>query len=242
MAYTLNIKNHWAEQRLFFRRIIWSGLFVVILTGLVAGRLAQLQIFEYEYFSAQSQGNRIRLQPVPPTRGLIFDRNGKVLAENLPTYQLELVPEQVPNIEGALARLVALGLIDAENIDALNERIRNSRHFASVPIRLRLSDEEVARFAVKRLNFPGIEIRARLVRNYPHGGAVAHALGYMGGITTTDKESLNQANYAGTSHIGKISIERTYETELHGAVGTQEVLVNARGRIMQVLGGKPSTP
>ncbi len=242
MSYTLSIKNHWAEQQLFFRRIIWSGLFVVILTSVVAGRLTQLQIFEYEYFSAQSQGNRIRLQPVPPTRGLVFDRNGKVLAENLPTYQLELIPEQVPGVDDALAALVALELIDPANIDALNERIKSSRRFESVPVRLRLSDEEVARFAVKRLNFPGIEIRARLIRNYPHGGAVAHALGYMGGINAADKESLNRANYAGTSHIGKISIERAYEAELHGAVGTQEVLVNARGRIMQVLDGEPSTP
>ncbi len=242
MAYTLRIKDHWAEQRLFLHRIIVSVLIVVVLMALVAGRLTQLQVFDYEYFSAQSQGNRIRLQAVPPTRGLIFDRNGKILAENLPTYQLELIPEQVPDIDDALARLGALGLIEPDNITELKKQIDGNRRFDSVPVRLRLSDEEVARFAVKRLNFPGIEIRARLSRNYPYGGATAHALGYMGGISSADKEKLSQTDYAGTSHIGKISIERAYENELHGTVGTQEVLVNARGRIMQVLGGEPATP
>lgn len=242
MATTVRIKDHWAEQRLFLRRVIVSSLLVLGLTGVVVSRLTQLQVFEYEYFSAQSQGNRIRVQPVPPTRGLIFDRNGIVLAENVPSYQLELTPEQVPDLAETLARLAAIGLIDPENIGEINEQIRSQRRFEAIPIRKRLRDDEVARFAVDRPRFPGVEIRARLARNYPYGEAVAHALGYVGGISAADLEKIDQADYAGTSLIGKVSLERNYEPVLHGDVGNEDVLVNARGRIMQKLSNDPAMP
>jgi len=226
---------------MFVGRVIISAVLMVGLLSLVVGRLTQLQIFDYEYFSAQSQGNRIRVQPVPPTRGLVFDRNGIVLAENLPSYQLELTPEQVPDIDETLARLAAIELIDAERIDELRELIRSHRRFDSIPIRKRLGDQEVARFAVDRPRFPGVEIRARLTRNYPYGEAVAHVLGYVGGINTTDLQAIDQTDYAGTSVIGKVSLERSYEAELHGDVGRADVLVNARGRIMQTLSSEPAT-
>lgn len=242
MATTVRIKDHWAEQRLFLRRVIVAALLMLGLTGLVAGRLTQLQIFEYEYFSAQSQGNRIRVQPVPPTRGLIFDRDGIVLAENLPSYQLELTPEQVPDIDDTLVRLAAIGLVDALNIEELQDLIGSHRRFDAIPIRQRLSDEEIARFAIDRPRFPGVEIRARLARNYPYGEAVAHALGYVGGISTTDLETIDQTDYAGTPVIGKVSLERNYEATLHGNVGHEDVLVNARGRIMQTLAEDPAMP
>jgi penicillin-binding protein 2 len=236
------LKDHWAEQRLFMQRVIVSAIIAVGLLGLVIGRLAQLQVFEYEYFSAQSQGNRIRVAPVPPTRGLIFDRNGNVLAENLPSYRLELIPEQVPDIDETLDRLAKLSLIDTESTEELRDLIRTARRFDSISIRQRLSDQEVARFAVHRPRFPGVEIRARLTRNYPYGDAVTHALGYVGGINASDIQTLDAADYAGTAHVGKVAIERTYESELHGRVGHQEVLVNAQGRAMDVLDGDPSTP
>lgn len=242
MATSIRIKDHWAEQRLFLRRVIASLIMVLVLSGLVFARLTQLQVAGYEYFSAQSQGNRIRLQPVPPTRGLIFDRNGKVLAENIPSYQLELVPEQVPDIDDTLTRLAELELIEAERISSLRELIRSHRRFDSVPIRQRLTDEDVAQFAVERLRFPGVDIRARLARNYPYGKSIAHALGYVGGISAAELAEVNETEYAGTSQIGKVSIERTYERDLHGTVGHAEVQVNARGRIMQTLGGDPSVP
>jgi len=242
MVAKLRIKDHWAEQRLFVRRVIASGVIVLALTVLVAGRLTQLQVLDYEYFSAQSQGNRIRLQSIPPTRGLIFDRNGRVLAENLPSYQLELTPEQVPDIDDTLRKLVTIGLIKQDDVAELRELIASSRRFDAVPIRLRLSDTEVARFAVRRPRFAGVEIRARLTRNYPYGGVTAHALGYVGRISPADKQHLDAISYGGTSHIGKVAIERAYETELHGDVGHQEVLVNARGRIMQVLNSEAATP
>lgn len=242
MSQLTEIKDHWSEQRLFVRRIFVCGFLVLGLTGLVVTRLVQLQLVNFEYYSAQSQGNRIRVQPLPPTRGLIFDRNGKILAENLPTYQLELTPEQVPNVDDTLRRLAEARLIDAENLPRLSDLILSHRRFDSIPLRQRLSDEEVARFAVQRPYFPGVEIRARLTRNYPYGPVAAHALGYVGGISTADKQILDPAAYAGTSHIGKVSIERAYEAQLHGEVGYENVLVNAHGRNIQVLDGESSAP
>jgi len=236
------LKDHWAEQQLFLRRVIAAAIFIVGLSMIVLTRLGQLQIKEYEYFSAQSQGNRIRVQPLPPTRGLIYDRNGAVLAENLPSYQLELTPEQVPDTNETLDRLARFGLIDSEDIDTLKSLIRQHRRFDSIPIRRRLTDVEVAKFALERPRFPGVDIHARLTRNYPYGKAVAHALGYVGGINTADLQNIDKSDYAGTSLIGKISLERHYESELHGNVGHEEVLVNARGRIMQGLNAQSSQP
>ena len=242
MATALRIKDHWAEQRLFVRRVIVSGLIVVALSGLVVARLTQLQISGYDYFSAQSQGNRIRVQPVPPTRGLVFDRNGRVLAENIPSFQLELTPEQTPDIDATLAGLARHGLIDELDIPELRGLIRSHRRFDAIAIRQRLTDEQVARFAVQRPRFPGVEIRARLARNYPYGEAVSHALGYVGGISAPEKRELDPTEYAGTSQIGKIAVERSFENQLHGEVGTAEVLVNAHGRVMEVLDSAAARP
>ncbi len=242
MATALRIKDHWSEQRLFVRRVIISGLIVMGLSSLVIARLTQLQVSEYDYFSAQSAGNRIRVQPAPPTRGLIFDRNGAVLAENLPSYQLELTPEQTPDIDASLAGLAEYGLIEAEDIPEYQALIASRRRFDAIAIRQRLSDEEVARFAVQRPRFPGIEIRARLARNYPFGPAVSHVLGYVGGISAPELRELDPTEYAGTSQIGKISVERSFEQQLHGSVGTAEVLVNAHGRVMEVLGSTAAMP
>jgi penicillin-binding protein 2 len=236
------IKDHWREQRLFTRRIIACAVIAVVLTGMVISRLVVLQFIDGDYYAAQSQGNRIRIQPLPPTRGLIFDRNDKILAENTPSYQLEITPEQVPDLEDTLARLEDAGLIKPENMPQVLNLIAGQRRFNSTPILQRMSDEDVARFAVLRPYFPGVEIRARLSRYYPYGNVAAHALGYVGGINATDQETLDQAAYAGTSHIGKVSLERSYETELLGGVGHQDVLVNVHGRMMQILDTELSVP
>ncbi|MBT77393.1 MAG: penicillin-binding protein 2 [Gammaproteobacteria bacterium] len=242
MATTNRLKDHWAEQQIFLRRVIAATILMIGMIMIVLVRLGQLQIVEYEYFSAQSQGNRIRIQPLTPTRGLIYDRNGTVLADNLPSYQLELTPEQVPDMAGTLDRLALFGLIDTENIDSIQALIRQQRRFDSIPIRRRLTDVEVAKFAIERPRFPGVDIHARLARNYPYGKAVAHALGYVSGISAADIQTIDKTNYAGTSLIGKISLERHYEQELHGNVGHEEVLVNARGRIMQGLNAESAVP
>ncbi|MDH3976873.1 MAG: penicillin-binding protein 2 [Gammaproteobacteria bacterium] len=241
MAKTSKLKDHWAEQRLFVQRAVISAVLIVGLSSVVMLRLSQLQIVDYEYFSAQSQGNRIRVQPLPPTRGLIYDRNGAVLAENVPNYQLELIPEQVPDTHATLLRLAELQLIDPDDLESLQTLIDEHRRFDSIPIRRRLTDTEVARFAVERPRLPGVDIRARLTRHYPYGEAVAHALGYVGGINANDLQTIDKSNYAGTALIGKISLERRYEPELHGEVGHEEVLVNARGRSMQNLSAENAT-
>ena len=236
------IKDHWREQQLFTRRIIICCAVAAVLTGIVLTRLVILQLIDADYYAAQSQGNRIRVQPLPPTRGLIYDRNGKILAENMSSYQLELTPEQVPDVDETLTRLAAEGLLDTEMLTRVLGLINSKRRFDSIPILQRMSDEEVARFAVVRPFFPGVEIRARLTRRYPYGSTASHALGYVSGINAKDQEMLDPAEYAGTSHIGKVSLERSYEPELHGLVGHQDVLVNVHGRMMQALDTELSVP
>jgi penicillin-binding protein 2 len=236
------IKDHWREQRLFTNRIIACAVIAVVLIGIVISRLFVLQFVDGDYYAAQSQGNRIRIQPLPPTRGLIYDRNDKILAENTPSYQLEITPEQVPDLEDTLARLEAKGLIEADDMPQVRNLIAGKRRFDSIPILQRMSDEDVARFAVLRPYFPGVEIRARLSRYYPYGDLAAHALGYVGGINASDQQALDPAAYAGTSYIGKVSLERSYEEELLGAVGHQDVLVNVHGRMMQILDTELSVP
>ncbi len=242
MAANTRIKDHWAEQRLFLTRMIVAGVFMGVLSVLVVTRLVQLQLVQYDYFSTQSQGNRVRLQPVVPTRGLILDRNGKVLAENQPSFALELVPEQVPDVEDTLARLGAIGLLDAEESAEAREEIKARRRFDSISILEQLTDEDVARFAVNRPYFEGVEIKARLSRSYPYGQALAHALGYVGGISAEDQQEFDPVAYAGTSHIGKASVERSFELDLHGASGQEQIVVNARGRSLGTLERKAATP
>ncbi|MGI9307900.1 MAG: penicillin-binding protein 2, partial [Gammaproteobacteria bacterium] len=236
------LKDHWREQKQFGRRVIVCGVLALLLISIVVARLALLQIAGFEHYSAQSQGNRIRVQPLPPTRGLIYDRNGIVLAENLPSYQLEITPEQVPDLDETLARLGAIGLIEEENIPRIKQNINSRRRFDSVPLRRRVPDTVVARFAVQRPYFPGVEIRARLARNYPNTSLAAHALGYVSGINADDQASLDPAAYAGTSFIGKTAVERAYEEDLHGDVGREEVLVNVYGRQMQSIETELAVP
>jgi len=215
---------------LFIARVALTSVISFILLGLVIARLVQLQVFNYETFAAQSQGNRVRIEAVPPIRGLIFDRKGRVLAENMPAYQLELIPEQVSDIDDTLRRLAALDLIEAGDIPRLRELIDSGPRFKPVALKLRLTDEEIANFAIQRPRFPGVDFQPRLVRNYPHGRAVAHAVGYVGALSTNDLQRLDGSNYAGTAHTGKTGVENSFETELHGDVGYQHIVSNALGR------------
>lgn len=240
MAGSVRLKDHWAEQRLFGRRIIAATVVILLLVGVLFARLFYLQVVRHEYFSDLSQGNRIRIEPLPPSRGLILDRNGEPLALNRPSYQLELVREQTPDVEGTLARLVQLRLLAADDLDRVRRLIKARRSFDSVPIRLQLSEEELARFAVNRPDFPGVEVRPRLTRHYPRIGTGVHAIGYVGSISEADQERIDVANYAGTTLIGKLGVERAYEDELHGETGYQQLLVNAQGRRVERVG--VSTP
>jgi penicillin-binding protein 2 len=172
----------------------------------------------------------VRIEAVPPTRGLIFDRRGQVLAENLPAYQLELIPEQVPDLKDTLARLAELSLIRHEDIPRFNGLSQTGPRFKPVTLRFRLTDDEIATFATQRPRFPGVDFQPRLVRHYPDGELTAHAIGYVGALSTADLQRLDAAAYAGTAHTGKTSIEHYNEEILHGTVGFRQVVTNARGR------------
>jgi penicillin-binding protein 2 len=229
----VRIKDQWREQRLFDRRALTVGaLMALFMLGLIA-RLILLQVVRHEYYSDLSQGNRVRTEPIPSARGLILDRNGEIVASNQPAYQLELVPEEVPDIRETLRRLAALGLLRPGEVDELRRTIAVSRSFDSVPIRLHMSDEDVARFAVRRFEFPGVDIKTRQTRWYPNGELAVHALGYVGAISEEDLKHIDRATYAGTALIGKLGVESTYEDQLHGKNGFREVLVNAQGRSVE---------
>ena len=228
------IKDHHSEKQLFVARIVLTSVVSIILLGIVIARLIQLQLVEHELFAERSQGNRIRIEAVPPTRGLIFDRKGKVLAENLPAYQLELIPEQVPNLDDALGRLERIRLIKKEDIPRIKNLVRTGPRFKPVTLRFRLSDEEIARFALQRPRFPGVDLQPRLVRHYPNGELVAHAIGYVGALSSADLTRLDEAAYAGTSHTGKTGVEHFNENMLHGTVGFRQIVTNALGRQVPV--------
>ena len=233
MAATVRIKDHWNEQRVFTARAFVAMATIGALAVLLALRLLWLQVVRHDYYVELSQGNRVRLDPIPASRGLILDRNGTVLVDNEPAYQLELIREQTPDLGDTLRRLAALGLLPAEEIDDARRTVLSRRSFDSVPIRLRLSDEEIGRFAVHRYEFPGVDLRTRQTRHYPFGNLGVHALGYVAAISEQDLERIDRASYAGTSLIGKLGVESAYEPQLHGHNGYREILVNAQGRSVE---------
>ena len=236
MPRSVRLKDHWAEQRLFGRRVIASTIVILLCLGALTTRLVYLQVFRHDYFSDLSQGNRIRIDPIPPPRGLIYDRNGTALALNRPAYQLELIREQTPDVDAALHKLVTIGLLATEDVERTRRMIMSRRSFDEVPIKLQLSEEELARFAVNRQDLQGIEVRPRLTRYYPNLGEAVHALGYVSAISEQDEARIDVANYAGTTLIGKNGIERSYEDDLHGTTGYQQLLVNAQGRRVERVG------
>ena len=224
------IKDHRSERRLFIGRAILASVISVILLGVVIARLVQLQVFDHELFAEKSQGNRVRIEAVPPIRGLIFDRKGRVIAENLPAYQLELIPEQVDDIDDTLSRLAAINLIEQDDIPRFTALSQSGQQFKPVTLKFRLTDEEIANFAIQRPRFPGVDFQPRLVRHYPYGALFSHAVGYVGALDTGDMQRLESARYAGTSHTGKTGVERSFENKLHGDAGFRHLIANARGR------------
>src|SRR5215469_15543933 len=229
----VRIKDHWREQRLFDQRALVSAAIIGLATiGLIV-RLFVLQVSRHDYYADLSQGNRVRTEPIPAARGLILDRHGDLIAGSQPAYQLELVPEEVPDIDVTLDGLAKLDLIRAEDVDEIARTIDSSRPFDSVPIRLHMSDEDVARFAVHRFEFTGVDIKTRQTRWYPNGNLAVHALGYVGAISEEDLKHIDRSAYAGTSLIGKLGVESAYESQLHGVNGSREMLVNAQGRSVE---------
>ena len=237
------IKDAHAERRMFTTRIIVAAVAIIGLSALLVARLVQLQVVQHEQFAELSLGNSLRIEALAPTRGLIFDRDGEILAQNLPAWQLELIPDQVDDLDATLAALEARGFVAADELPEIHERIRTSQRFKPVVLRSRLSDDEIAKFAILRPRFRGVDLQARLIRSYPNGPLGVHAIGYVGGISERDIESLDdKENYARTTQFGKTGIEAMFESQLHGLVGHQELLTNAYGRTLDSYPGLSPTP
>jgi penicillin-binding protein 2 len=227
------------ELSVFRGRILLGGFLIVVAFGLLLARFTWLQVFQREYYHTLAEANRISVVPVVPNRGIILDRNGAVLAANYSAYTLEVTPSRVPNLERAIDELATVIDVAPRDRRRFRKLQEESKNFESLPIRTRLTEEEVARFAVNRYRFPGFEIKARLFRSYPQGEVASHAIGYIGRINDADVKRIETAglanNYKGTDHIGKLGIEGAYEKELHGVTGSEQVEIDAGGRAIRAL-------
>ena len=217
------------------RRGIVAAVLATGLLLLLVARMFVLQVVDHQHYATLADGNRVRVEPIPPTRGLIFDRRGEILAENVPNYQLELIPEQVEDIGATLDALGAMIEIRESDRERFFRLLRSQRRFQPVPIRQNLTETEIARFSVDRQSFPGVEIRARLARHYPHGELTSHLVGYLGAISREDLNRIDRSRYSGTTQIGKTGIEFSYEPILHGGAGSRRVETNAQGRVIRTL-------
>ncbi len=232
----ITLKDHSLERRIFLSRLLVGGIITILLMAMLVLRLVYLQVYQHEYFSTISDNNRIYSQAIVPTRGLIYDRNGVLLADNKPSYNLTVVRENVPSMDASLQLIQSLIALSDEDIEKyqLRQRRRNVP-FSSVPLAYDLSEEEIARLAVNQFRLPGFQVEAQLVRDYPMGEPIAHAVGYLSSITEQELRTVNAENYEGTHQIGKSGVEKFYESVLHGQVGYETVEKNARGQIMKVL-------
>jgi len=242
MSNRVHLKDDHLEYRLIRQRLVVSAAIILVMIVTLLIRLYVLQVVDYEHFATLSDSNRVRIKALPPARGLIFDRNGVVMAKNLPAYRLEIIRELVDDIEDTLTRLKKYVDYSDQELKRYRQSSKRRRRFESIPLRLNLNDDEVARLAVNLHKFKGVEINARLARNYPLGGLGVHALGFVNRINLEELSQVDEINYAGTSHIGKLGVEKFYENELHGTVGVQQVEVNAQGRTLRVLDEKPPIP
>ncbi|MFQ5994619.1 MAG: penicillin-binding protein 2 [Acidiferrobacterales bacterium] len=224
------LKDYFRETRVFQSRLSIAVVIVALLTLVLVARLVYLQLISYRHYATLSQENRIRPSPIPPVRGRIFDRNGVVLAENLPVFTLEIIPEQVENMDALLTRLGEIVQLTSADIDNFKKQLRKRPRFENLTLRTRLSSEEAARMAVNRPYLHGVELQARLQRHYPLEGLGVHAIGYVGRIDEQEASSIDRSAYRGTQHIGKLGVEQRYEDLLLGQLGIEKVESNAHGR------------
>lgn len=235
----LRLKDVKRESRLFLNRILTAAVVIAVLAAILIGRLIYLQIIGHERYAMLAHDNQVKIAPLPPTRGLIYDRHGIVLAENIPVYSLEIIPEQIQDLEATLTALSQIIELTPEDIKQFRHQMRRRKRFESIPLKLRLTEIEVAKLAVRRPFLHGVEVQARLIRNYPYGELVSHLVGYVGRINEQELKRLDPAEYRGTTHIGKVGVEQSYETLLHGHTGYVEIETNARGRELRVLQESP---
>jgi penicillin-binding protein 2 len=241
-----HFRDHQFEARLFTSRAVVAFIGIVVMMGLLVVNLYNIQVIQYQDYETRSNDNRIKIVPIAPNRGLIYDRNGKVLAENRPVFNLEITPEKVDNLAETIAELRKVIEISDERIEAFHKERKRTRRFKSIPIISQLSHEQVAQFSVNQHKFKGIEVTGQLKRYYPYGEILTHVIGYVSRINDRDVQRLLReevyANYQATRDIGKLGIERFYESTLHGTAGYQEVEVNSRGRIIRTLKYVPPVP
>lgn len=238
----LTLRDPGQEYNLVRRRVLLASAVMVVLGLMLAARIFYLQVILHDHFTTLSQQNRVKIAPIAPIRGLIFSRDGVLLADNRPSFSLELTPERIDNLDNTLAALGRIISIGDADIARFREQLKKKRRFEGVPLRFNLSEEEVARVSLDRYRFPGVDVVARLNRYYPLGVNLAHTVGYVGMIDEQEIETLDRSNYSGTSHIGKLGVEKAYEELLHGKVGYQQVEVNAQGRVIRVLDRTPPVP
>ncbi|MCD8547973.1 MAG: penicillin-binding protein 2 [Aeromonadaceae bacterium] len=239
----ISLKDNGAEAALFQRRALVAAIGMALLACLLLANLYWLQVVNHDTYQTRSNDNRIKVVPVAPPRGLIFDRNGVLLAENRPVFSLEIVPEQTQDLHGMVKALIALLELDPDTEAQFYREVKRTRRFNPVPLVEQLTDEQVARFSVNQHRYPGADIEAYLKRYYPYGETLTHALGYVARINVKDLQRLEEAgklaNYAATRDIGKLGVEKYYEDQLHGQAGYQEVEVNNRGRVIRTLKYQP---
>ncbi|WP_382163293.1 penicillin-binding protein 2 [Hydrogenophaga sp. ANAO-22] len=242
------IRNVEADLAQFRTRALLIGLAVVFAFGLIASRMVYLQVIRHEDLAAQAESNRTAVLPVVPNRGQILDRKGRILATNYSAYTLEITPSRVEDMDATIAGLSELVEVTPRDQRRFRKLLEESHRFDSLPLRTRLTDVEVARFTAQRYRFPGVDVRARLLRQYPNGEVASHVIGYIGRINQRETELIadwpeeDQANYRGTEYIGKLGAEQSYERELHGITGFQRVETSAGGRAVRSLANTPATP
>ena len=239
---TVRIRDNQRETALFRARAITGFILITACLAGLAMRFAWLQVTRHDEFTARSNDNRMSVRSLPPTRGLIYDRHGELLAENVAAFRLEVVPEQVKDMPAMLAELGDVVALSADDIERFNDLRRTLRPFDSVPLRLKLSEDEIARFSLQRWRFPGVDVVPYLTRAYPHGADLAHVVGYVGRIDAADAARIDANAYAGTTQIGKTGIEREYEKQLHGQPGYEQIEVNVDRRPLRTIRRVAPTP
>jgi penicillin-binding protein 2 len=240
------LRNVEADLSRFRARVLVASIVVLLAFLLLVSRLAYLQIVRHEDLDEQAESNRTAIVPIVPNRGLILDRSGIVLASNYSAYTLEITPSKVDSLEATIDELSKVVDIQPRDRRRFKKLLEDSKSFESLPIRTRLSDEEVARFAAQRFRFPGVDIKARLFRNYPYGELASHVIGYIGRINQAEKERIEDSddedNYRGTEYIGKLGVEQSFERQLHGVTGVEQMETSAAGRAVRRLASRPATP
>lgn len=236
MPQPIQLKDHEHDARLVRQRAIVGGVFVLLLVGVLLARMYYLQVIQFDHHSTLAENNRIHVQPLPPTRGLIYDRNGVVIADNRPSFSLTVSRERAGDWRAVLDNVVSVLSLGPEERALFEKRVKQGRRpFEPVPVMFELTEEQIALIAVNQFRLPGVDVAAQLVRHYPQNEHFAHSVGYVGRINERELQQLDPVEYSGTHHIGKTGAERFYESVLHGQVGYEEVETNARGRVLRVL-------